>query len=246
MENLAPHWRKFLRNFGWYIATLVVLILLFSFFRHFFVLLALWSVGLIWGGVLAYRFSQLLFNRDEVTISEERLQDYVDQALSYKAQINNTIKASASKTDRIHLERLAGQIDTWTESIAGLVQRLSSLRQDDVIRQDLKRVPQAIADLETRLAHESDAAVRRQLERTLANRQKQLEALKQLQNTMQRTEIQIESTLSMLGTIYSQILTGQSTSREADYSRLSADVDEEVRQLQDHLEALREVKLGTE
>jgi hypothetical protein len=32
----------------------------------------------------------------------------------------------------------------------------------------------------------------------------------------------------------------------ADYSRLSADVDEEVRLLQDQLEALREVKLGRE
>jgi uncharacterized protein YicC (UPF0701 family) len=29
----------------------------------------------------------------------------------------------------------------------------------------------------------------------------------------------------------------------ADYSRLSADVDEEVHRLQDHLEALQEVKL---
>jgi hypothetical protein len=32
----------------------------------------------------------------------------------------------------------------------------------------------------------------------------------------------------------------------ADYSRLSVEVDEEVRLLQDQLEALREVKLGEE
>jgi hypothetical protein len=32
----------------------------------------------------------------------------------------------------------------------------------------------------------------------------------------------------------------------ADYSRLSTEVDEEVRLLQDQLEALREVKLGEE
>ena len=54
---------------------------------------------------------------------------------------------------------------------------------------------------------------------------------------MERAEMQIESTVSMLGTIYSQILTGQSTSHVADYGHLSADVDEEVRVLQ-------EVKLG--
>ena len=59
METLNPRWRKFLKNLGWYIATLVVLLVLFSFVRNSFVLLALWAVGLIWGGVLAFRFSQL-------------------------------------------------------------------------------------------------------------------------------------------------------------------------------------------
>jgi biotin-(acetyl-CoA carboxylase) ligase len=118
------------------------------------------------------------------------------------------------------------------------------LRQDDVIRQDMREVPKAITDLEARLANESDTVVRSQLERTLDNRRKQLDSLEQLRTMMKRAEIQIESTLSQLGTIYSQLLTGQSTSHVADYSRLSADVDEEVRLLQDHLEALREVKLG--
>lgn len=68
--------------------------------------------------------------------------------------------------------------------------------------------------------------------------------LEHLQNMMKRAEIKIESTLSALGTIYSQILAGQSTDHVADYGRLSAEVDEEVRTLQDHLEALEEVKLG--
>jgi hypothetical protein len=108
----------------------------------------------------------------------------------------------------------------------------------------LEAVPKAITDLESRLAQETDPAIRSQLERTLANRRKQLAALERLQNTMKRAEIQIESTLSSLGTIYSQLLTGQSTDHVADYSRLSAEVEEEVHTLQDHLEALEEVKLG--
>lgn len=244
METLNPRWRKFLRNLGWYIATLVVLIVLFSFVRHFFVLVALWAVGLIWGGVLAFRFSQLVFGGDEIAISEEQLQAYVDKALSYKAQIDRAIKATASKTEQIHLEQLSRQIDTWTMAISDLAERLNSLRQDDVIRRDVREVPKAITDLETRLANEADDVVRGQLERTLDNRRKQLDSLEQLQTMMKRAEIQIESTLSQLGTIYSQLLTGQSTSHVADYSHLSADIDEEVHLLQDHLEALREVKLG--
>jgi hypothetical protein len=144
------------------------------------------------------------------------------------------------------LQQLGLQIEHWTGAIQDLVQRINSLQQDELIRRDLKAVPAAIADLEARLHHESDDAIRAQLERTLANRRKQLVSLEQLQNTVKRAEIQIESTLSLLGTIYSQILTGQSTSHVADYSRLSAEVDEEVRLLQDQLEALREVKLREE
>ena len=61
---------------------------------------------------------------------------------------------------------------------------------------------------------------------------------------MKRAEIKIENTISALGTIYSQILTSKSTDYVADYGRLSEKVDEEVHTLQDHLEALEEVKLG--
>ena len=58
---------------------------------------------------------------------------------------------------------------------------------------------------------------------------------------MKRAEIQIESTLSQIGTIYSQLRTGQSTGQVADYSRIEEDVDEEVRQLEDYLDVLNAV-----
>ena len=244
MGSLAPRWQKLLRNLGWYVFTLVVLIILFTFVRTFPVLLALWAIGLIWGAWLTFQFSQNLFGRDETVISEERVQAYVDQALSYQARIDRVIEATTSEAEQVRLEQLGAQIDSWATAITNLAQRLGSLRQDEVIRRDIKEVPKAIADLQIRLVNETDEVVRGQLQRTLDNRQKQLDSLEQLQTMMKRAEIQIESTLSQLGTIYSQLLTGQSTSHVADYGRLSADVDEEVRQLQDHLEALREVKLG--
>jgi hypothetical protein len=242
MENLGPHWQKFLQNLGLYIITLIVLIVLFTFLRTFPVLVALWVVALAWGGWLAYQFGQNILGRDEVVVSEERTQAYVDQALDYKAQIDRAVD-NAGETERIHLEELQRQIDTWTTAISELAQQLGVLRQDDVIQRDLKAVPNAIADLGNRLETEEDEVVRAQLQRTLENRQKQMESLGELQRMMKRAEIQIESTLSQIGTIYSQLLTGQSTDRVADYSRISEDVDEEVRQLEDYLEALHEVKL---
>jgi hypothetical protein len=104
---------------------------------------------------------------------------------------------------------------------------------------------QAIEKLEARLTNESNETTRKELERTLASRKNQLAALEQLQNAISQAEIKIENTPSALGTIYSQVLTTQSTHQVADYSRLAAEADEEVRTLQDYLEALKEVKLGS-
>ena len=65
----------------------------------------------------------------------------------------------------------------------------------------------------------------------------------QLQAITGRAEIQVETTVAVLGTIYSKLLANESTFRVADYGRLLDDVDEELHCLQDHLEALKEVKL---
>ena len=172
------------------------------------------------------------------------IQAYLDKALAYQAQIDSLIKATSEANARAHLQDLAVQVNEWVEAIEDLVKRIDDIQQNSLIRQDLESVPQAIANLEARLAQETDPDIRSQLERTLTNRRKQLASLERLQHMMKRAEIQIESTLSSLGTIYSQLLTGQSTDHVADYSHLSAEVDEEVCALQDRLEALEEVKLS--
>jgi hypothetical protein len=171
-------------------------------------------------------------------------QAHLNKALAYQTQIESLIEATTNPNARARLQDLAGEVGEWVQAIEDLVRRINDFQGNSLIRQDLEAVPQAITKLETQLASETDSDVQAQLERTLNNRRNQLTALERLQNTMKRAEIQIESTLSALGTIYSQLLTGESTDHVADYSRLSAEVDEEVRLLQDRLEALEEVKLG--
>ncbi len=239
---MSPQWRRFLQNLGWYLATLVVLAVLLRYLRSPVVLLALWGVGLVWGGWLAYRLGRLLFPPPGLPVDDEKLEQYLSQARAYRQQIERVLK-SGPAGEQPRREALIRQVETWTEAVTRLVERLQELQQDDIIRRDLRDTPRAIAALQTRLARETDPGLKAQLERTLASRQKQLTALEDLQHTMARAEMQIESALSMLGAIYSQLLTGQSTSQVADYSRLAEDVDEEVQRLHDHLEALREVKL---
>ena len=172
------------------------------------------------------------------------IQAHLEKARAYKQQIDSLVKATADSNTQVRLQDLADQVDEWTQAIEALVRRVDSYQQNSLIQQDLETVPRSIEKLEAQLAQEQDETTRTELERTLASRKNQLAALHQLQRMMKRAELKIESTLSSLGTVYPQILTSQSTNHVADYSRLSEEVDEEVRTLQDHLEALEEVKFG--
>ncbi|NIW46810.1 MAG: hypothetical protein GWN30_19260 [Gammaproteobacteria bacterium] len=239
MKNLDFQTAKFLQNPVWYIATVAVLALLTS-----YVYLPWWFAGLValvWGGWLV----QQLFRQDGPQTNDEiQLTAYLEQALAYKAQIHQVIETAEHKSHHLHLGQLKTQLDICINAVETLVQRLTLLHQDNLIHNDVVAVPKAIANLEHRLVCETNQAIVTQLKYVLTIRKNQLDLLERLEITAKQTELQIEHTISLLGTIYSQLLIGQSTNVMADYSRLSANIDEEVKRLEDHLEALQEVKGG--
>jgi hypothetical protein len=232
-------WLGFLSNPLWYVAVIAGLAGLTYYLNVWWWLTG--AAALVWGGWLVWR----AFGASSSHVGdEEQLQAWLDQALLYKTQINQALKLASNRNTALYGPSLAAQVDVWTAVIQDLVERLAILRHDDLIRRELATVPQAIEALETQLACAADGALRAQLEQALANRRNQLASLRQLQSTMQQAEIQIENTFSLLSAVYSQILTGQSISQGADCGRFLTDLDEEVRRLQDRLEALREVKGG--
>ncbi len=174
-------------------------------------------------------------------VVDDTLQGYLDQARTYRAEIQRLVQASGG-AQQSRMQELAGQVEGWVTAIQALVQRVADLRQNSVIQRDFKSVPQAIERLEKKLALETEPALRSQVERTLEHRRQQQRTLDQLQQVIRTTEVKIESTLSLLGTVYSQLLTGQSKNQEADYRRLLGEIDEEVYRLQDHLAAIDEVR----
>lgn len=246
MQNLSAPWQQLLKNFGLYIILLAIVMTTFFFFKLAWLLLLMWVVGL--GGIIALsiQFARLSFGSQRETIhAEAQMQYYFELAEGYKAKITQAIRSTkAERASAVQQQQLERQVNVWTESIINLIDRVNRLRQDNLIQQDLQHVPKAVADLEKQLAAEKDDFVRKQLERTLTNRRQQLEALKDIKNTIRRAEFEIESTISRLGTIYSTLLAKQSDDQVATYNRLSEDIDEEVFRLRDHLEALREVRLG--
>lgn len=178
------------------------------------------------------------------TVQDSTLRGYITQAEAYQAEIDRLVQNATGTTIRPRGQEMAAHVQTWVTAVTALVYRIENFRQNKLIRKDLVEVPKSIKKLEARLSDESNEMVTAELERTLANRRQQLVVMETLQRNIAMAEVKIENTLSMLGIIYSQFLAGQSTRQVADYRRLMTGIDDEVQMLQDHLEALEEVKLA--
>ena len=238
LETVSLRWSELLQNPIWYV-TVVTCLAGFTIYLRFWWWLT-GAIALLWGLWLVWQFFSSK-NQSPVD-NETQLQNWLNRALDYRAKINQALKHTEPKNNPRAEQSLMVQIDGWINVVQELVQRLTLLRQDNLIYHELSTVPQIIEALELQLGQTSDATLRAQLQWVLTHRRTQLTRLQHLQTTIKQTEIQIESTLSLLSTIYAQILTGQTVIRVAASHRFLTDIDEEVNRLQDHLEALCEVK----
>jgi hypothetical protein len=163
------------------------------------------------------------------------------RALEYLQQIEEAVNRTREGVLRDRLRRTADEVIDWVEGIHHLAKRIDSYRQDEIIARDMNTVPQTLIALKRRLAQEDDAGVKDQIRQTINDRQRQLDNLEKLDNTIDKAELQLERTLSALGTVYSQLLLidgrGDST-RQA--SKLQEEISEQVHQLQDLTEAMDE------
>lgn len=175
-------------------------------------------------------------------LKNRALSERIVKALEYREGVEEVIRKARSGMLRSHLEDDANQLDRWLDHIYRLAQRLDSYYQDKVIKQDMHSVPLAIKNFRARLKGEDDPAVREQMEKTIAQKEAQWEALQRLDNTMERAEFQLESTLTSLGTVYSQMRNIEAKDVDSGRAaRLSQDIVDQVAQLEGIEEAMNEV-----
>ncbi len=163
---------------------------------------------------------------------------------AYRQEIDRLAKNAAGGAQAARMTDLARQFAAWEKDIQGMAERINGFKGNAIVQQDMRSVPEAIAKIEKHLESETNPRIRAPLENTLASRRVQLASLSTLSGVMRHAEVQFESAVASVGTIYSQALAGQGTNQVADYSHLIGNVNEQVASLNDQLAALEEVKLG--
>ena len=205
-------------------------------------------LGVVGAGVVSPRAgeqaaSQMFREQFDINrISDSNLKVRIAQAMAYRERIDKSTDKFPDRASRGRVEDVANQIEEWVRRIYTLAMRLDTYKKDSIIRTDLQTVPDAIRDLRKRLAAETDPDVHQEIQDTLSRRQTQLNNLQKLDNTMDRADLQLENTLTALGTVYSQVLlidAGDVSSSKT--QRLRENIMEQVSSLQDVITSMDEV-----
>lgn len=175
-------------------------------------------------------------------LKSKAMRHKLNKALDYLTRIEEAVMQSKDGPLRDRLRRTTTEVVDWVDAIHRLATRIERYQQNNLIAKDMQNVPKIIDKLQARWAQEDDKSVLKQLEQTIADRKRQYANLENLQNTMESAGLQLDRTLSALGTVYSQLLMldakGESSGRA---ERLQEEISEQVHQLQDITAAMDEV-----
>lgn len=217
--------------------------------RWFWIILgALGEIGLIWSSVQdpefrAQAISQMFREKYKTReIKNRALRSRVEKALKYRDRIDQVITKSRESVLRDHMADVSQGITSWLENVFRLAKRLDAYMADEMISQDLRSIDPAIENLKKRLAQEDDDAVRDQIGQAIAQKQIQRDNLLKLENVMERADFQLESTVTAMGTVYSQMmLLSARDVASGRAQRLQQDIADQVQALQDIVQTVDEV-----
>ena len=240
-------------------ATVIALTILLAFFAPQYIELLPWWLWVLGGlaGETALVYSSLTdadahrrivarMLKDE--FHPERLQDgwlqqQVQDAFEYRSRITAAIRERRDSVLKDHLTDTARQLDEWLEEVYGLAQRLDRYKNErDLHVGNRKHAQMRLKELESQLQEESATAVGREIEYNIDSLRRQLEAIDQLENAMERARLRLESTITAMGTIYTQtMLVGAKDIDSGRAKRLRMEIGDEVNELSDVLSAMDEV-----
>ena len=176
-------------------------------------------------------------------LKDKHLRQRMNEALDYRTRINAAIQDRADNMLRDELVQTASQIDDWLENIYDLALRIDRYQQEAaILNRDRKRAESRLNQLKSEYEGARNPAVKTQIEVTIESLERQLQTLDTLESTIRRARLQLENSLTHLGTIYSQTMLVDA--KDIDRSRarrLRQEIDDEVSELNDILGAMDEV-----
>ena len=169
------------------------------------------------------------------------LRQKIEKALEYRQLLMQEILRGKDAHDERLLDTARGMED-WIAQIYRLAQNLDTYDQDAMIIRDLQNVPAELTELQRQRNRPMSASVQAELDKAVQMKQTHLETLNNLRDSMQKARLQLDNTLSAMGTIYMQAkLLGTREMNNNRAQRLQADMSEQVQQLQDTASAMDEI-----
>jgi hypothetical protein len=187
--------------------------------------------------------------REKFDPSEIRTPAYrgkVARALEYRKQMEYLLQHTRDGALRTHLEATVNDVSDWISNMFTLARRLDHYSRTAILKQDRDVIPQELQALADRMKAERDPAVRAQLQRSIEQKRAQLEQIERLDNTMERAALQLDDTLSAMGTVYAQVqLIDVKDIDSGRAQRLQQDIADQIHSLNDVQQAMDEVYLSS-
>lgn len=171
---------------------------------------------------------------------------HINKALEYRAQMLSLAR-KAKGSLRMNLLQTVDDVNAWIGHMVDLSLHLDEFADNQLVTRDMKEVPGRITNVEKRIEIErkrggSDDVVE-ELMRQREQLNQQLANLQAATNNSKRAEIQLESALASLGTMYAQMSRlGTSEVDSGKMQRMRLEIQEEVHSLQDTIHAMEEVQ----
>lgn len=205
------------------------------------------EVAIVLSTLKDQRFFRHILNKmfagqfDLKQLQSSELRQKIEKALEYRQLLMQEILRNEDAHDERLLSTARGMED-WIAQIYRLAQGLDTYEQDGMIERDLKSVPAELADLQRQRGRPLSASVQAEMDKAIQMKQTHLETLNNLRDSMQKARLQLDNTLSAMGTIYMQSkLMGTRDVSNSRAQRLQADMTEQVHQLQDTAAAMDEI-----
>jgi len=175
-------------------------------------------------------------------IKTKAYREQYEKAQDYRRQIQSAIADAGDGPLGSRLERVGRDVADWVAQIYELARRLDRYVDNPIIHRDRQTVPAELRQLEQRAAQEGDPQVRSEVMQAWERKRAQWANLQQLQGTMEAARLRLDSTLTALGTVYSQILLAAAKGSEgANAESLASDIKDQIAGLQDLIETMDEI-----